>query len=79
MPADSHVIHPVFFTRRPGPEQVRQLAAAVQAAGFDGRAIVAPTVPAGTERLRLIVHAFNTEAQVEGLAAVLARSARSTA
>lgn len=79
VPADSHVIHPVFFTRRPGPEQVRQLAAAVQAAGFDGRAIVAPTVPAGTERLRLIVHAFNTEAQVEGLAAVLARSARSTA
>ena len=75
VPPDSHIIHPVFFTRCPGPEQVRQLAAAVQAAGFDGRAIVAPTVPAGTERLRLIVHAFNTEEQIEGLAAVLARSA----
>ena len=74
VPPDSHIIHPVFFTRNPGPEQVRQLAAAVQAAGFDGRAIVAPTVPAGTERLRLIVHAFNTEEQIEGLAAVLARS-----
>ena len=79
VPTDSHIIHPVFFTRCPGPEQVRQLAAAVQAAGFDGRAIVAPTVPAGTERLRLIVHAFNTEEQIEGLAAVLARSARFTA
>jgi len=40
---------------------------------------VAPTVPAGTERLRLIVHAFNTEEQIEGLASVLARSARFTA
>ncbi len=79
VPPDSHIIHPVFFTRCPGPEQVRQLAAAVQAAGFDGRAIVAPTVPAGTERMRLIVHAFNTEEQIEGLAAVLARSARFTA
>ena len=79
VPTDSHIIHPVFFTRNPGPEQVRQLAAAVQAAGFDGRAIVAPTVPAGTERLRLIVHTFNTEEQIEGLAAVLARSARFTA
>ena len=79
MPPNSHIIHPVFFTRCPRPEQVRQLAAAVQAAGFDGRAIVAPTVPAGTERLRLIVHAFNTEEQIEGLAAVLTRSARFTA
>ena len=79
VPTDSHIIHPVFFTRNPGPEQVRQLATAVQAAGFDGRAIVAPTVPAGTERLRLIVHAFNTEEQIEGLASVLARSARFTA
>ena len=75
VPADSHVIHPVFFTHRPGPEQVRQLAATVRAAGFDGRAIVAPTVPAGTERLRLIVHAFNTEAQIEDLAKALAQSA----
>jgi 8-amino-7-oxononanoate synthase len=79
VPTASHIIHPVFFTRCPGPEQVRQLAAAVQAAGFDGRAIVAPTVPAGTERLRLIVHAFNTEEQIEGLATVLAESARFTA
>lgn len=79
VPADSHVIHPVFFTHRPGPGQVRTLAVAIQAAGFDGRAIVAPTVPAGTERLRLIVHAFNTEAQIEGLAKALAQSARFTA
>ena len=75
VPADSHVIHPVFLTgptEAAGPAAVRRLAAALQAAGFDGRAIVAPTVPAGTERLRLIVHAFNTKEEIDGLAAALA-------
>ncbi len=79
VPANSYVIHPVFFTQTPGSEQVRQLAVAVQAAGFDGRAIVAPTVPAGTERLRLIVHAFNTEAQIDGLTEAIGRIACFTA
>lgn len=73
VPLESHVIHPVFFTQQPGPAAVRALAAAAQAAGFDVRAIVAPTVPAGTERLRLIVHSYNTEAEIDGLAAVLAQ------
>ncbi len=36
--------------------------------GFDVRPIVAPTVAQGTERLRLCVHAHNTEAQVDSLA-----------
>lgn len=72
VPPESHVIHPVFFTESPGPATVRRVAAATQQAGFDVRAIVAPTVPAGTERLRLIVHSFNTEAEITKLAAVLA-------
>ena len=55
----------------PGPARVRALAAAAQAAGFDVRPIVAPTVPAGTERLRVIVHSYNTEAEIDGLAGVL--------
>ncbi|SHJ58102.1 8-amino-7-oxononanoate synthase [Hymenobacter daecheongensis DSM 21074] len=71
VPLESHIIHPVFFTQNSGPAQVRQLAAAAQQAGFDVRPIVAPTVPAGTERLRLIVHSYNTEAEIEGLAGVL--------
>ena len=74
VPAGSHVIHPVFFPASPGPETVKQVAAAAQAAGFDVRAIVAPTVPAGTERLRLIVHSYNSEAEVEELARVLGRA-----
>ncbi|WP_308461631.1 8-amino-7-oxononanoate synthase [Hymenobacter sp. NBH84] len=73
VPANSHVIHPVFFPTSPGPEAVKQVAGAAQAAGFDVRAIVAPTVPAGTERLRLIVHAYNTEAEIDRLAGVLGK------
>jgi 8-amino-7-oxononanoate synthase len=73
VPETSHVIHPVFFTASPGPAHVRAVASAAQQAGFDVRPIVAPTVPAGTERLRLIVHSYNTEAEIEELAATLGR------
>ncbi|TGD82510.1 aminotransferase class I/II-fold pyridoxal phosphate-dependent enzyme [Hymenobacter wooponensis] len=71
VPPESHVIHPVFFTQNSGPGQVRQVAAAAQAAGFDVRAIVSPTVPVGTERLRLIVHSYNTEEQIDALENIL--------
>jgi len=73
VPLESHIIHPVFFPQQPGPEAARRIAAAAQQAGFDVRPIVSPTVPAGTERLRLIVHSYNTEAEIDGLAAVLGR------
>ncbi|UOQ76658.1 8-amino-7-oxononanoate synthase [Hymenobacter sp. 5516J-16] len=73
VPPESHVIHPVFFTGAPGPAHVRQVAATAQAAGFDVRAIVAPTVPTGTERLRLILHSYNTEAEINELATLLTR------
>lgn len=72
VPTESHVIHPVFFTNNPGPAHVRAVAATAQAAGFDVRAIVSPTVPVSTERLRLIVHSDNTKAEIDELAAVLA-------
>jgi len=72
VPEVSHVIHPVFFPgTTDGPTHVRTVAQAAQAAGFDVRPIVSPTVPAGTERLRLIVHSFNTEAEILALADVL--------
>ncbi|GAA3944122.1 8-amino-7-oxononanoate synthase [Hymenobacter algoricola] len=74
VPATSHVIHPVFFADNPGPEKVRQVAAAARAAGFDVRPIVAPTVAVGTERLRLIVHSYNTKGEIDGLARVLGQA-----
>jgi 8-amino-7-oxononanoate synthase len=43
-----------------GNHNARTVAAQVQNAGLDVRAILSPTVPAGEERLRICLHAFNT-------------------
>ncbi|SHK90282.1 aminotransferase class I/II-fold pyridoxal phosphate-dependent enzyme [Hymenobacter psychrotolerans] len=70
VPADSRIIHPVQL---PGfsPMQVRALAETIRAAGFDVRAIVPPTVPSGQQCLRVIVHSFNSEAEIKALVVVL--------
>ncbi|MCC6407465.1 MAG: dethiobiotin synthase [Planctomycetes bacterium] len=46
-------------------------ARAALAAGLDARAVRPPTVPAGTSRLRLVCHAFNDDADLERLFAVV--------
>ncbi len=51
----------------PGNDQARRLANTVQETGFDVRAILSPTVPAGQERLRICIHATNTEEEIDGL------------
>ncbi|KAI1174872.1 PLP-dependent transferase [Nemania sp. FL0916] len=58
--ADSPII-PLFTT------DPRGLAQYCQASGFMVRPIVAPTVPRGTERIRICLHAANTIEQVDGL------------
>lgn len=45
----------------------RSLAAYCQGRGFMVRPIVPPTVPPGSERVRICLHAGNTTAQIEGL------------
>lgn len=50
-----------------GNAEVRAVAAAMQNDGFDVRPIVFPTVPKGTERIRICLHEFNTEDEVKGL------------
>lgn len=51
----------------PGNDNARQVAASAQQAGFDVRAILSPTVPAGRERLRICLHSFNTVSDIDGL------------
>jgi 8-amino-7-oxononanoate synthase len=48
----------------PGNDNVKAAAAVIQEAGFDVRPILHPTVPKGKERLRICLHAFNTEEEV---------------
>ena len=51
----------------PGNERVRNIAAQIQSKGFDVRPLVSPTVPVGQERIRICLHAFNTEKEIEDL------------
>jgi 8-amino-7-oxononanoate synthase len=55
----------------PGNAEVRYVANECQQAGFDVRAILSPTVPAGQERLRLCIHAFNTIQEIDSLLTTL--------
>ncbi len=43
----------------------------LQLAGLDVRAVLSPTVAAGTERLRICMHSFNTVDEIELLTAIL--------
>ena len=58
---------PIFGVVVPGNAAVRAVANAMQNDGFDVRPIVSPTVPKGTERIRICLHEFNTEEEVKGL------------
>ncbi|ARS34386.1 aminotransferase class I/II-fold pyridoxal phosphate-dependent enzyme [Pontibacter actiniarum] len=67
---ENSVILSVFLQQ---PQRLKELAAALQQEGFDVRPVLSPTVPQGTERLRVIVHAFNTEEEIEGLVQAIAK------
>ncbi len=62
----------------PGNEYVKELANKLQVYNLDVRPILYPTVPKGSERLRIVLHAFNTEAELEQLLELLG-SAKSEA
>jgi 8-amino-7-oxononanoate synthase len=54
-----------------GNEQVKALAQQLQQEGLDVRPILYPTVPKGKERLRIVLHAFNTMQELDKLIALL--------
>lgn len=55
----------------PSNDAVKELATKLQDAGFDIRPILYPTVPKGKERLRIVLHSFNTMQEVERLVELL--------
>ncbi len=55
----------------PGNAEVRAVAARLQEAGLDVRPILYPTVPKDTERLRIVLHAYNSMEEVELLTRLL--------
>ncbi len=55
----------------PGNEQVKMVAERLQQHNLDVRAILYPTVPKGKERLRIVLHVFNTSEEVDRLTELL--------
>ena len=51
----------------PGNERASHASKQLQACGFDVRAILSPSVPAGKERLRISLHTHNTFGEVDRL------------
>ena len=66
--AGSQIIPVVLGTEQRALNVARHL----QQVGFDVRAVRPPTVPEGTSRLRISIHADHTEAQIMALAEALA-------
>lgn len=62
---------PIQIIMAPGNDEVKQLAATLQQQGFDVRPILYPTVPKGSERLRIVLHSFNTMEEVGSLIQLL--------
>lgn len=48
----------------PGNDKVKNIAAQLQAKGFEVKAILSPTVPEGQERLRFCLHSYTTEQEM---------------
>ncbi len=55
----------------PGNNAVKKAAQTLQQKGFDVRPILSPTVASGSERLRIIIHTYNTKSEILALANAL--------
>lgn len=55
-------------------ERIKALAAKLRKSGFDIKAILSPTVPKGQERIRICLHSFNTEKEIDQLLNTLKNS-----
>ena len=62
---------PIQIVIVPGNDAIKNIALQLQESGFDVRPILYPTVPSGKERLRIVLHSFNTLNEVEQLVKIL--------
>jgi 8-amino-7-oxononanoate synthase len=62
---------PIQVVVVPGNAEVKAVAERLQAAGLDIRPILSPTVERGRERLRVVLHAFNTDEELDRLITLL--------
>ena len=63
LPSDT----PIQIVMIRGNDEVKEVAQKLQENNFDVRPILYPTVPKGQERLRIVLHSFNTEDEVKRL------------
>ena len=56
----------------PENDKVKSIALKLQTHGFDVKAILSPTVPKGTERLRFCLHSYNSEKEITEILQLLA-------
>src|SRR5205085_812397 len=54
-----------------GNEAVKEAAKLLQQHNLDVRPILYPTVSRGQERLRVVIHSFNTESEIDQLLGIL--------
>jgi len=59
-----------------GNGRAKKIASLLQRAGYSVKAILAPTVPAGQERLRFCVHSFNTKREISAMMDILTQALR---
>ncbi len=67
-PGSVTAIQPVII---PGNDRIKEIAIQLQQDGFDVRPILAPTVKQGAERLRISLHAHNTDEEIVQLVSKL--------
>ncbi len=57
----------------PGNNKVKKIGAEIRKKGFEVKPILSPTVPQGKERLRICVHSFNSEKELNELLSLLSQ------
>lgn len=70
-PADLPLFSPILPIIIPGNTAVKEVARIIRNSKYDVRPILAPTVPAGSERLRVILHSYNSPTEIYAFSTLL--------